>query len=55
MQTQAAVERNPTAAEATGLVDRIWPVAVIALGLVLNAAWVVFLGYGFVRVLEVMF
>ena len=57
MQTQTAVEPKLTAAAApatTTLVDRVWPAAVISLAFLLNAGWVAFLGYGFVRLIELM-
>lgn len=31
--------------------DQLWPPTVIGVGLGLNAAWVVFLGYGFVSLI----
>ena len=33
-------------------VRRIWPQAVIAFGLVFTAAWICFLGYGIVKLIE---
>jgi hypothetical protein len=35
-------------------VRRIWPTAVIAFGLGLTAAWICFLGYGLVKLVELM-
>ena len=35
----------------TTLFERIWPAAIIILGVVLNVAWVALLGYGFVSIL----
>lgn len=39
----------------TSLFDRIWPVAIIILGLVLNVAWVALLGYGVVSLIGLVF
>jgi hypothetical protein len=36
------------------LVRQIWPTAVIAFGLGLTAAWICFLGYGLVKLVELM-
>ena len=37
---------------ATPVIHRIWPVAVIAFGLALTAAWMCLLGYGLVKIIE---
>jgi hypothetical protein len=37
------------------LFHRIWPAAVIVLGLVLNLAWIVMLGYGLVSFVALAF
>ena len=39
----------------TSLVDRIWPAAIILLGLLLNIAWLALLGYGFFSILGIEF
>ena len=35
-------------------VHRIWPTAVIAFGLGLTAVWICFLGYGLVKIVELL-
>jgi hypothetical protein len=37
---------------ATPIIHRIWPVAVIAFGLALTAAWMGLLGYALVKIIE---
>ena len=34
------------------VIRRIWPQAVIVFGLALSAAWICFLGYGIVKLIE---
>ena len=41
-----------TAPAATPVIHRIWPVAVIAFGLGLTAAWMGLLGYALVKIIE---
>jgi hypothetical protein len=56
MQTETSTA--PTAIAATtnsSLIDRIWPAAIIILGLVVNVAWVALLGYGLVSLIKLAF
>ena len=46
----AAAQSTPRAA--TRVIHRIWPVAVIAFGLALTAAWMCLLGYALVKIIE---
>jgi len=48
------VAAAPTAPR-TGLFHRVWPAAVILLGVGLNIAWVALLGYGLVWLLMLAF
>ena len=47
--TRSALAAAPAAAPA---IHRIWPVAVIAFGLGLTAAWMCLLGYALVKIIE---
>ena len=38
----------------TPIIHRIWPVAVIAFGLGLTAAWICLLGYGILKLVELV-
>ena len=49
-ETASAVD-VPSTAAATPVIDRIWPIAVIAFGLGLTAAWICFLGYGITKLI----
>ena len=40
---------KPLAPAATPVIQRIWPIAVIVIGLELTAAWICLLGYGVVQ------
>ena len=42
---------KPSAPAATPVIQRIWPIAVIVIGLELTAAWTCLLGYGVVRLI----
>ena len=56
MQIQTAVAQTVLApATADQLIHRIWPPAMIALGLGLTAAWIGLLGYGLVLLVELAF
>jgi hypothetical protein len=46
---------SPSAPAAIPIIDRIWPIAVIAFGLGLTAAWVCLLGYGVARLIRFAF
>jgi hypothetical protein len=52
-ETAPAVSNSSAAA--IPVIDRIWPIAVIAFGLGLTAAWVCLLGYGVVRLIRFAF
>ena len=45
---------KPSVPAATADVRQIWPKAVIAFGLGLTAAWICFLGYGLVKLIELL-
>jgi len=57
MQTQTAIVSTASAAVADPFIDlhHIWPLAVIALGLGLTAAWVSLLGYGLIVLVGLAF
>ena len=42
---------KPSAPAATPVIQRIWPIVVIVIGLGLTAAWTCLLGYGVVRLI----
>lgn len=46
---------GPSAPAAMPAIDRIWPIAVIAFGLGLTAAWIFLLGYGIARLIGFAF
>jgi hypothetical protein len=43
----------PLASRSMRFLDRIWPVAVVAIGLMATAAWLCLLTYAFVSLLEI--
>ena len=45
---------KPSEAAATPVINRIWPIAVIAFGLGLTAAWACFLGYWISKLIEMV-
>ena len=45
---------KPSALAATPVIQRIWPIAVIVIGLELTAAWICFLGYGLVKLIQLV-
>ena len=47
----APAVNKPSALAATPVIQRIWPIAVIVIGLGLTAAWTCLLGYGVVRLI----
>lgn len=56
IQIQTAVAQTVLAPATAGqLIRRIWPAAMIALGLGLTAAWIGLLGYGLVLLVELAF
>ena len=52
-ETAPAIDR-PSAPAAIQVIDKIWPIAVIAFGLGLTAAWKCFLGYGITKLMEMV-
>ena len=50
----AAPVDKPSATAAAPVIYRVWPTAVIAFGLGLTAAWICLLGYGLVRIVELV-
>jgi len=54
-QVQPAISSTAYAASNSGLFHRIWPAGVIILGFVLNAAWVLLLGYGLLSLIRLAF
>ena len=42
---------KPSAPAAMRVIQRIWPIAVIVIGLVLTAAWTCLLGYGIAKLI----
>jgi len=55
MQTQKAIGSLALAPADDALFHRIWPRAIITLGLGLTAAWTGLLGYGLVRLIALAF
>jgi hypothetical protein len=56
MMSEIAYEAAPAADIATArTIHRVWPLAVIAFGLGLTAAWVCLLGYGMVEIIRFAF
>ena len=54
-QTHTTLVSTAPVTSVTTLFGRIWPAAIIILGLVLNVAWVALLGYGLVSILGIAF
>ena len=54
-QTHTTLVSTAPVTSSTSLFERIWPAAIIILGLVLNIAWVALLGYGLVSILGLAF
>ncbi len=54
-QTHATLVPTAPVTSSTSLFGRIWPTAVIILGLTLNIAWLALLGYGLVSILGIEF
>lgn len=54
-QTQTAIAPIASTTTNTSPFHRIWPISVIILGLVLNAAWVALLGYGLLTLIRLAF
>jgi hypothetical protein len=52
-ETTPAMDR-PSAPAAIPAVNRIWPIAVIAFGLGLTAVWICLLGYGILKLVELV-
>jgi hypothetical protein len=55
VHTQTTIAPAGSVASDTNLFHRIWPAAVIILGLLLNAAWVILLGYGLLSLIRLAF
>jgi hypothetical protein len=55
MQTQTAIGSLALAPADDALFHRIWPRAMVALGLGLTAAWTCLLGYGVVSLIALAF
>jgi hypothetical protein len=55
MQSQTAVATSTLQSAPAPRFHRIWPAAVIAFALVINAAWVALLGYGLTAIIRLMF
>ena len=54
-QTHDTLVSTAPVTSSVSLFDRIWPAAIIILGLVVNIAWVALLGYGLVSILGLAF
>ena len=50
----APVVDKPSAPAATPVIQRIWPIAVLVIGVELTAAWICFLGYGLVKLVQLV-
>ena len=55
MQTQTAIAPTAQATQTNALFHRIWPPAIVILGLGLTAAWIALWGYGLVSLIKIAF
>jgi len=55
MHIQTAIAPTAQATQTNTLFHRIWPPAIIILGLGLTAAWIALGGYGLVRLIKIAF
>jgi hypothetical protein len=54
MQAQTAIIQTTLSHTPNSLVQRIWPVTAVVLGLALTAVWIAFLGYGIISLMELI-
>jgi len=54
MQAQTAITRTTQSHTPNSLVQTIWPVTAVVLGLALTAVWIAFLGYGIISLMELI-